>query len=87
MLHYPEDYFASNFHTPELPESINAEYQASFIQHNWDGYGISQVSTGPIYASPSMKRLRLDTSSRNIIGSSLLDYEKKNSDGTIPNYV
>jgi len=84
---YSERLFASDFRAPQQPNSIIAEYQAAYVQHKWDGTGISHISTGMIYASLSFKRLRMDVTYNGTIASSLFDYAKPNSDGTIPNYI
>ncbi|CAF1081232.1 unnamed protein product [Adineta ricciae] len=79
-----DEYFQADFQTPDPPESIVAEYQASFIQHTWDRYQTSQITTGMIYASSKLRLLRLDTTYRGIVASTLLDYDKTNVDGTVP---
>lgn len=84
---YSERLFASDFRAPQPPSSIIAEYQASFVQHKWDGTGISHIASGMIYASLTVGRLRMDITYNGIIASSLFDYTNPNSDGTIPNYV
>lgn len=84
---YSERLFTSDFRAPQPPNSILAEYQAAYVQHKWDGTGISHISTGMIYASLTLKRLRMDITHDGTIASSLFDYAHPNSDGTIPNYV
>ncbi|CAF3480611.1 unnamed protein product [Rotaria sp. Silwood1] len=79
--------FASDFRAPNPPNSIVAEYQASYVQHKWDGTGISHIGSGMIYASLSLGRLRMDITYGGVISSSLFDYANANSDGTIPNYM
>jgi hypothetical protein len=84
---YSELLFASDFRAPAPPSSIVAEYQASYVQHKWDGDDISHIGTGMIYASLAVGRLRLDVTYGGVIASSLFDYANPNSDGTIPNYM
>jgi hypothetical protein len=82
---YSQYLFASDFRAPQPPNSIVAEYQASFVQHKWDGTGISHIASGTIYASLTVRRLRMDVTYGGVIASSLFDYAHPNSDGTIPN--
>ncbi|CAF0864149.1 unnamed protein product [Rotaria sordida] len=82
-----ERLFAGDFRAPDPPDSIIAEYQASYVQHKWDATGISHIVSGMIYASPSVGSLRMDLTYGGIIASSLFDYANGNSDGTVPNYV
>lgn len=84
---YSERLFASDFRAPNPPNTVVAEYQASYVQHKWDNTGISHIGTGMIYASLTYKRLRMDVIYSGTIASSLFDYEHPNSDGTIPNYM
>ncbi len=84
---YSERLFASNFRAPEPPSAVVAEYQASYVQHKWDGTGISHIGSGMIYASLSLQKLRMDVTYNGIISSSLFDYAHPNSDGTVPNYM
>ena len=42
-IEYSERLFASNFRAPQPPNSVVAEYQASYVQHKWDGAGISHI--------------------------------------------
>ncbi|CAF1142529.1 unnamed protein product [Adineta steineri] len=91
-LFYPTTEFSNNlfvgdFRAPQPPNSILAEYQAAYVQHKWDGTGISHVASGMIYAGLSEGHLRMDVTYDSIIASSLFDYTKANSDGTVPNYV
>lgn len=82
-----EGLFASDFRAPSAPPNIVAEYQASYVQHKWDGTGISHIGSGMIYASLTARRLRMDIAYQGVISSSLFDYEHQNSDGSIPNYM
>jgi hypothetical protein len=84
---YSERLFAGDFRAPEPPNSVVAEYQASYVQHKWDGTGISHIGSGMIYASLAVRRLRMDITYGGVIASSLFDYGNPNSDGTIPNYM
>ncbi len=84
---YSQVLFASDFRSPEPPNSIVAEYQASYVQHKWDGTGISHIASGMIYASLAVKRLRMDVTYGGVIASSLFDYANPNTDGSIPNYM
>lgn len=84
---YSERLFASDFRAPSPPTSVVAEYQASFVQHKWDGTGISHIVAGTIYASLSVRRLRMDITYDGNVVSSLFDYANQNSDGTVPNYM
>lgn len=84
---YSETLFASDFRAPQPPGTVVAEYQASFVQHKWDGTGISHIVSGMIYASLAVQRLRMDITYDGIIASSLFDYAHPNNDGTVPNYV
>ncbi|CAF2476377.1 unnamed protein product [Rotaria sp. Silwood2] len=84
---YSQRLFASDFRAPQPPDSIVAEYQASYVQHKWDGTGISHIGSGMIYASLSLRRLRMDVTYGGVIASSFFDYANANSDGTIPNYI
>lgn len=79
--------FSSDFITPSPPNSVVAEYQASFVQHKWDATGISNIVSGTIYASLGLQRLRMDITYDGIIASSLFDYANANIDGTVPNYM
>lgn len=87
IVSYSERLFASDFRAPQPPNSVIAEYQAAYVQHKWDGTGISHISTGMIYASLTFKRLRMDIIYNSTIASSLFDYANPNSDGTVPNYI
>lgn len=78
--------FDSNFQTPEPPLLV-AEYQANFVQHKWDGTGISNIASGTIYANLEVGGLRMDLTHDGIIASSLFDYSNSNQDGTVPNYM
>ena len=84
---YSQRLFSSDFRAPEPPATIIAEYQASFVQHKWDGTGISHIVSGMIYASLSLGRLRMDITYGSTIASSLFDYAHQNIDGTVPNYM
>ena len=84
---YSERLFASDFRAPQPPNTVVAEYQASYVQHKWDGTGISHIGSGMIYASLTVRRLRMDITYGGVIASSLFDYANPNSDGTIPNYM
>ena len=78
---YSNKLFESHFRAPDPPAEILADYQASYVQHKWDGTGITHISTGTIYASLAVGRLRIDVSYDGILASSLFDYAKENSDG------
>ena len=82
---FTEELFASDFRAPNPPNSVLAEYQASYVQHKWDGTGISHIGTGTIYASLTVGRLRMDVTYEGVIASSMFDYSKRNPDGSIPN--
>ncbi|CAF4127861.1 unnamed protein product [Rotaria magnacalcarata] len=84
---YSQRTFASDFRAPEPPAAVVAEYQASYIQHKWDGTGISHIGSGMIYASLTLGRLRMDITYGSTIASSLFDYSHQNIDGTVPNYI
>ncbi len=84
---YSERLFAGDFRAPQPPNSVVAEYQASYVQHKWDGTGISHIGSGMIYASLAVRRLRMDVVYDGVIASSLFDYANPNSDGSIPNYM
>ena len=84
---FTEELFANDFRAPDPPNSILAEYQASYVQHKWDGTGISHISAGTIYASLAVGRLRLDVTYDGIIASSMFDYSKINPDGSVPNFM
>lgn len=79
-------FFDSSFRTPEPPLLV-AEYQANFVQHKWDGTGISNIASGIIYANLEVGRLRMDLTYEGVIASSLFDYSNPNQDGTVPNYM
>lgn len=78
--------FDSNFQTP-TPPLLVAEYRAHFVQHKWDGTGISNIASGTIYANLEVGRLRMDLTHDGIIASSLFDYSNPNLDGTVPNHM
>ena len=84
---FTEELFANDFCAPDPPKTILADYQASYVQHKWDGTGISHISAGTIYASLSIRRLRIDVTYDGIIASSLFDYSKMNPDGSVPNFM
>lgn len=84
---YTQELFASDFRAPPPPSKILAEYQASYVQHKWDETGISHISSGMIYASLTLGRLRMDVTYDGVIASSLFDYSKINPDGSIPNIM
>jgi hypothetical protein len=84
---YSELLFASDFRAPQPPNAVVAEYQASYVQHKWDGTGISHIGSGMIYANLGLQLLRMDITYDGVIASSLFDYAHPNSDGTIPNYM
>lgn len=82
-----ERFFSGDFQTPSPPESVVAEYRASFVQHKWDTSGISHIVSGTIYANIGLQRLRMDLTYDGNIVSSLFDYANTNTDGTVPNYL
>lgn len=82
-----EQLFAGDFRAPQAPNALVADYQASYVQHKWDGTGISHISSGMIYAGRTANRLRMDLSHEGVIASSLFDYGKAISEFIVPNYM